>query len=112
MESKLNAELSRLCIVRILSYSRSDQSGNSRVGAPVSHRQPRVRLAQFSSSRLTASIHRLPTLAHRLLLNHRCKIPADESHSFPPPQPSAFPFPFSLTHFSSVPRATTINTQP
>src|SRR5258708_14097467 len=25
--------------VRILSYSRSDQSGNSRVGAPVSHRQ-------------------------------------------------------------------------
>ncbi len=27
--------------VRILSYSRSDQSGNSRVGAPVSHRQLR-----------------------------------------------------------------------
>ncbi len=30
-----------LRIVRILSYSRSDQSGNSRVGAPVSHRQLR-----------------------------------------------------------------------
>src|SRR5258708_22179595 len=101
---------SGLTIVRIPSYSRSDRSGNSRVGAPVSHRQPRVRLAQFSSSRLTTSIHRLPTLAHRLLLNHRCKIPADESHSFPPPQPPAFPLSSSLTHSPSVPRATTINT--
>src|SRR5713226_8673642 len=50
------------------------------------------------------------TLAHRLLLNPRCKIPMDESHSFPPPQPPAFPLSSSLTHSPSVPRATTINT--
>src|SRR5216684_230402 len=96
--------------VRILSYSHSDQSGNSHVGAPVSHCQPRIQLAQLSPSHLTASIHRLPTLAHRLLLNHWCKIPTDESHSFPPPQPPAIPLSFSLTHSPSVPRATTINT--
>src|SRR5260221_3527339 len=40
---------SGLTIVRIPSYSRLDRSGNSRVGAPVSHRQPRVRFVQFSS---------------------------------------------------------------
>src|SRR5258708_28453990 len=43
----------------------------------------------------------LLTLAHCLLLNHRCKIPVNESHSLPPPQPPhlsfpSFPFPFSF----------------
>ena len=36
---------------------------------------------------------------HRLPLNHRRKIPADESHSFPPPHLHAFPFPFIYLPF-------------
>src|SRR5258707_7658834 len=44
---------------------------------------------RLTSSRLTASILRLSTLAH-CLLKHRCKTLANESHSFPPSQPSFF----------------------
>ncbi len=79
-------------LIRIASYSRSDRSGES-----ISHAfdlcifHPRVSLA---------SIPRLSTLAHRLL-NHRCTTPADKSHSFPPPQPPAFPFSFCLLTFPS-----------
>src|SRR5260370_12583337 len=55
--------------------------------------QPRVRLVQFSSSGLIASIPQLSTLAHRLHLNHRCKLLATKSRSFPPPPPPPFPSP-------------------
>ncbi len=77
--------------VRIPSVLRSDQSGNGRVGAPVSHASdlfifhPHVSLPPFQ----------LSMLAHCLLLKHRCKIPANESHLFPPSQPPASP----LLHF-------------
>jgi hypothetical protein len=45
----------------------------------------------LSATHLTASIHQLSTLAHRLC-NHRRKTLAYESRSFPPPQPPAFPY--------------------
>src|SRR5713226_668970 len=79
--------------VRIPSVLRSDQSGNGRVGAPVSHASdlfifhPHVSLPPFQ----------LSTLAHCLLLKHRCKTLANESHSFPPSQP---PFLSILLTFS------------
>src|SRR5216684_601034 len=79
------------CAVRIPSVPRSDQSGNGRVGAPVSHASdlfifhPHDSLPPFQ----------LSMLAHCLLLKHRCKIPANESHLFPPSQPPASP----LLHF-------------
>src|SRR5258708_20300834 len=42
------------------------------------------------------------TLIHHLPLNHQCKIPANKSHSFLPPQPPAFPFPLTYSLFSFV----------
>src|SRR5258708_30240277 len=44
---------------------------------------------RLTSSRLTASILRLSTLAH-CLLKHRCKTLANESHSLPPSLHSFF----------------------
>src|SRR5713226_9849232 len=89
--------------VRIPSYSCSDWSGNSHVRAPISHCQPHVRLIHFLSSCLTASIHRLSTPTHRLLLNHHRKTLANESRFFPPSQPSAFPFYLLSPSFSFAP---------
>ena len=77
--------------VRIPSYSRLDRSRNCRVGAPINHAfdflifRPHVPLPPFQLSMLT----------HRLLKHWR-KIPANESHPLPPPQPPAFPFSLPL----------------
>src|SRR5260370_30797826 len=86
---------------------RSEQ--NNYVGAPVSQMSdsnifhPRVSLPPLLNSRLSTLVHRLP-------LNHRRKIPANKSHSFPPPQPPAFPFPLTYSLFFFILFETTFDT--
>src|SRR5258707_8325151 len=53
---------------------------------------------------------RVLTFVHRLPLNHRRKIPTNESSSFLPSQPPVFPFLLTFYPFSFVLRAMTINT--
>jgi hypothetical protein len=75
---------------------------SDRSGTTVSERPSAMsRLVHFSSS----CFHCLfldSTLVHRLPLKHRHKIPADESHSFPPSQPPPFPFPFPFIFIFSL----------